>query len=153
MIKKDGLLLKALMTLLIIPIPSAWIYSASIAESTIINHSCTDVYKIPKYYINKAKAEFNITYRHSSHRSLTVSGMKVLIAQSDLYSFNNDRTDGSFFPMTRHHRMTWDIQIEPLGPRELEPCSILEGCGRNIIMCSCATSRSLNCDLKGRFFW
>jgi len=50
---------------------------------------------VPEYWIIKAKSDFRISYGHTSHGSQIVSGMEVLMAQSDLYSFNHDGTGGT----------------------------------------------------------
>jgi len=57
-------------------------------EAFIIDHTCTDINRIPEYWIKKAKAEFGISYGHTSHGSQIVSGMRVLWDQSRLYSFD-----------------------------------------------------------------
>jgi len=61
---------------------------ANRTEALIIDHTCTNVAQIPEQWINKAKAKFGISYGHTSHGSQIVSGMKVLMDQSDLYSFD-----------------------------------------------------------------
>ena len=58
------------------------------ADALIIDHTCTDISKIHEYWIKKAKAEFGISYGHTSHGSQIVSGMRVLMDQSGLYSFD-----------------------------------------------------------------
>lgn len=66
--------------------------SANRTEALIIDHTCTDVSQIPECWINKAKAEFGISYGHTSHGSQIVSGMKVLMYQSNLYYFGEYRS-------------------------------------------------------------
>jgi hypothetical protein len=61
--------------------------SANRTEALIIDHTCTDISQIPEYWIKKTKTEFGISYGHTSHGSQIVSGMKVLMDQSSLYSF------------------------------------------------------------------
>jgi hypothetical protein len=62
--------------------------SANRTEALIIDHTCVDISQIPEYWIKKARAEFGIAYGHTSLGSQIVSGMKVLMAQSGLYSFD-----------------------------------------------------------------
>ena len=62
--------------------------SANRTEALIIDHTCVDISQVPEYWIQKARAEFGIAYGHTSHGSQIVSGMKVLMAQSGLYSFD-----------------------------------------------------------------
>ena len=62
--------------------------SANRTEALIIDHTCTNINHIPEYWIKKAKAEFGISYGHTSHGSQIVSGMKVLMDRSSLYSFD-----------------------------------------------------------------
>ncbi|MBN1599798.1 MAG: hypothetical protein JW894_16000 [Bacteroidales bacterium] len=66
----------------------------------IIDHNCTDIHKIPKHWIDSAKAKLNIRYARASHGSqLTSGGMRVLTNFSDeysnLYSFSPNGKDGS----------------------------------------------------------
>ena len=57
-------------------------------EALVIDHTCVDLTRIPECWIKKAKAEFGISYGHTSHGSQIVSGMRVLMDQSTLYSFD-----------------------------------------------------------------
>jgi len=57
-------------------------------EAIIIDHTCFDIAQIPEYWIKKAKAEFGISYGHTSHGSQIVSGMRVLMDQFGFYSFD-----------------------------------------------------------------
>jgi len=116
----------------------------------IIDHNCTDINLVPKYWINKAKGEFKIAYGHTSHGSQIVSGMQVLMAQSDLYSFNHDGTDGALSfhdrvpsgDLGNPDRTTWAQRT-----RELLNTP---GCDRNMIMwswCGQANTSEENIDL------
>lgn len=64
-------------------------------SSLIIDHSCIDISQIPGHWIDKAKSEFKISYGHTSHGSQLVTGMELLMTQSDLYSFNYDGSSGA----------------------------------------------------------
>ena len=57
-------------------------------EALVIDHTCTSISQIPVRWIKKAKAELGISYGHTSHGSQIVSGMRVLMDQSTLYSFD-----------------------------------------------------------------
>ena len=35
-------------------------------EALVIDHTCVDITRIPEYWIKKAKAEFGISYGHTS---------------------------------------------------------------------------------------
>jgi len=54
----------------------------------IIDHTCTDITKIPDEWFIKAKKEFGVSYGHTSHGSQIMSGMKPLMQQSNLYSYS-----------------------------------------------------------------
>jgi hypothetical protein len=56
----------------------------------IIDHTTTDISKIPPYWINKAKELLRLSYGHTSHGSQLVSGMDKLAFLNALYSFNTD---------------------------------------------------------------
>ncbi len=47
-------------------------------KALIIDHTCTDIQKIPAKYIEKAKQIFKVAYGHTSHGSQVVSGMDAL---------------------------------------------------------------------------
>ncbi|MFC2161875.1 hypothetical protein ACFLRX_09520, partial [Acidobacteriota bacterium] len=65
------------------------------SQSIIIDHNHADILKVPDYWIEQAKSNFNISYGHTSHGSQIVSGMQVLFAQNSLYSYNHDGADGA----------------------------------------------------------
>ncbi len=48
------------------------------AEAVVIDHTCTDVSKIPPAFLEKAKKSFRVAYGHTSHGSQIVSGMQAL---------------------------------------------------------------------------
>ncbi|MBW2070864.1 MAG: hypothetical protein JRI89_06365 [Deltaproteobacteria bacterium] len=48
------------------------------AEGVIIDHNCTDLGKIPSYWIAKAKTDLHIAYQHTSHGSQLITGMNAL---------------------------------------------------------------------------
>jgi len=105
-------------------------------EPIIIDHTFTNISLVPKYWINKAKGKFKISYGHTSHGSQIVSGMKVLMAQSDLYSFNHNGTDEALSlhdykpsgDLGNPDRITWAQRTRDLLDTP--------GCDRNIIMWS-----------------
>ncbi|RJR27046.1 MAG: PKD domain-containing protein [Desulfobacteraceae bacterium] len=65
------------------------------AGPIIIDHTCTDLSRIPSYWIEQAR-QFTIHYAHTSHGSQIVSGLQNLEAQDDVYSFavNESGTEG-----------------------------------------------------------
>jgi len=148
--KKRCFSFKALVAILIIQIPFILIYSVSSADPIVIGHTCTNISQIPKYWINKAKADFRISYGHTSHGSQIVSGMEVLMDQSDLYSFNHDGTGGALSlhdgepagDLGNPDRTTWAQRTRDLLDTP--------GCDRNMIMwswCGQADTSEENIDL------
>ncbi len=65
------------------------------SQGIIIDHRCTDITRVPEYWILKAKDQYRLSYGHTSHGSQIVSGMGVLMGSSSLYSFNHDGTGGA----------------------------------------------------------
>ena len=60
-------------------------------QAIIIDHTCTDLSKIPDYWIEQAKEQLRLSYGHTSHGSQPVSGMGVLRddpSYGGLYDFN-----------------------------------------------------------------
>lgn len=58
----------------------------------IVDHTSTDLSKVPPYWIEQAKARLRLFYAHTSHGSQIVSGMDVLMEHtpSGLYDLNHD---------------------------------------------------------------
>lgn len=54
----------------------------------IVDHTTTDISRIPPYWISRAKELLRLSYGHTSHGSQLVSGMGVLETLNTLYSFN-----------------------------------------------------------------
>lgn len=106
------------------------------SEAIIIDHNCTDISKVPSYWINKAKRMYHISYGHTSHGSQIVSGMSVLQGQSSLYSYNYSGSSGALSlhdgeptgDLGNPDRITWAQRT----------CDLLNtpGCDRNLIMWS-----------------
>jgi hypothetical protein len=80
--------------LLAILVVSAWAAS-SWAEPIVIDHNCTNLERIPAYYIGQAKAMFRMSYGHTSHGSQLVSGMNEFRGSAgSLYWWDHDGTSG-----------------------------------------------------------
>ena len=65
----------------------------ALTQPIIIDHNCTDLSKIPDYWIEQVKAQLRLSYGHTSHGSQPVSGMHVLMndsANGGLYDFNTN---------------------------------------------------------------
>lgn len=52
-------------------------------EPVIVDHSCTDITRLPEEAILQAKATLHIAYGHTSHGSQLISGMNGLLAFSN----------------------------------------------------------------------
>ena len=63
--------------------------TSNMSVPIIIDHKCNDISKVPKEWIQKAKAEFGISYGHTSHGSQIISGMTALKNKSKFYNFDN----------------------------------------------------------------
>jgi len=64
------------------------------SNAIIIDHTCTDISKIPSYWLKKAK-KLTIYYAHTSHGSQIVSGAKFLAKQNPQYGFAVKHTNVS----------------------------------------------------------
>jgi hypothetical protein len=49
------------------------------SASIIINHTCTDLTKVPQRWIETAKSNLHIAYGHTSHGSQVTDGMTGLV--------------------------------------------------------------------------
>ena len=63
-------------------------------EALIIDHTCTDVSKIPVHWTNKAKKQFRVWYGHTSHGSQITSGMRAMMI-NPLFNFNSTGENGA----------------------------------------------------------
>jgi len=62
--------------------------TGALGQGLIVDHTCTDLDKVPVQAIEKAKAAFKVAYGHTSHGSQVVSGMQALAkAKPDLFGF------------------------------------------------------------------
>ncbi len=69
--------------------------AASAQSPIVIDHSCTDLSGVPDTWIEAAKAEFKVSYGHTSHGSQIVTGMNLIKgAPGSLYWFDRDGTAG-----------------------------------------------------------
>ncbi|MEW5802087.1 MAG: hypothetical protein AB1847_08285 [bacterium] len=72
-----------------------WSCGAASTRGIIIDHTCTNISRIPEQWINKAKAEFKISYGHTSHGSQLISGMRGMRGEiGSLYWFDKDGAQG-----------------------------------------------------------
>jgi uncharacterized repeat protein (TIGR01451 family) len=60
------------------------------AGPIIIDHTTTDISKIPDYWIEQAKALLRASYGHTSHGSQLVSGISIFGTLNSLYDYNTD---------------------------------------------------------------
>jgi len=61
-------------------------------EAIIVDHTCTDIEKIPKSWVEAAKSRFIISYGHTSHGSQIISGMQVLQDKNSFFSFSSNQS-------------------------------------------------------------
>jgi len=67
-------------------------------EAIVIDHTCTDIGKIPPSYIEKAAKTCKVAYGHTSHGSQIVSGMAAMRkADPDRFGFGEGKDDGLSF--------------------------------------------------------
>jgi hypothetical protein len=103
----------------------------------VVDHSCTELGPVPAYWIEQAKAQFRLSYGHTSHGSQIVSGMNVIKdPPGSLYWWDHDGTLGglSMWDYTppgdlgNPDRYTWEVRTRQMLD---EP-----GCDRNCVMWS-----------------
>ena len=95
-----------LTTLLVIAFAFSEQSLAKQSKPIIIDHTCTDITKIPESAILQAKESLHIAYGHTSHGSQITSGMnglidfanaggKGLLLPIDIFAWNNGGIDGA----------------------------------------------------------
>lgn len=84
-------------------LPAIFCIFQALSQGIIINHTCTDITKIPQSAIDSAKAKLHIAYGHTSHGSQLITGMEGLISFANnnglgltlpfnIFAFNNGGT-------------------------------------------------------------
>jgi len=64
-------------------------------EPIVADHTCTDQSKVPACWIEQAKAQFRLSYGHTSHGSQIISGLNVIkYPAGSLYWWDHDGTSG-----------------------------------------------------------
>lgn len=103
----------------------------------IIDHHCTNLSLVPETAVLQAKAQYRLSYGHTSHGSQIVSGMQVLRSlPGSIYGFSEDGSNGT---LSLHDRVpsgdlghNGDLAWEQATRTLLERSS----CDRNMIMWS-----------------
>lgn len=62
-------------------------------EALVIDHTCTDISKIPVRWIRKVRKQFRVWYGHTSHGSQITSGMRAI--NKGAFRFNATGKDGA----------------------------------------------------------
>jgi len=63
----------------------------------LIDHTCTDLSRIPATAISQAKSNLHIAYQHTSHGSQLITGMNALASYPDFgdtYAFSDNGISG-----------------------------------------------------------
>ncbi len=97
--------------------------SGEVRGQIIIDHNCTDLDRVPEYWINRAKDEFRMSYGHTSHGSQIVTGMNGIKGEAgSLYWWDRNGTDGglSLYDYTpsgdlgNPNRTTWEARTRAM---------------------------------------
>ena len=62
-------------------------------KALVVDHTCTDISKIPVRWIDNAKRQFRVWYGHTSHGSQITSGMRAM--NKGIFCFNATGKDGA----------------------------------------------------------
>lgn len=82
------------------------VYPTSLEQPIIIDHTCTDINKIPQKWILEARIEYRIAYTHASHGKQIIRGLHVLDNRNDLFIWNHDGTAGALSLHDYHGQYT-----------------------------------------------
>jgi hypothetical protein len=72
----------------LVAVTAAW------ASGAVIDHTCTDLDRVPAYWIRKAKSTFRVAYGHTSHGGQIISGMDILNKTTPLYRYDRNGASG-----------------------------------------------------------
>jgi len=71
---------------IILPVMALWLLAVSHPllgqQAIIVNHNCTNIHRIPSYWLAQIRANLRIGYGHTSHGSQPVSGMMAFRGSS-----------------------------------------------------------------------
>ncbi len=65
-----------------------------VSVSSFIDHTSTDIAKIPAEWITKAKTDLHIAYQHTSHGSQLISGMNALMKHNAVFTWTDNGSSG-----------------------------------------------------------
>jgi hypothetical protein len=82
------------MSVCVLWLQGSWV----LGQGLIIDHHCTDLSQVPTAYLDSAKAQFRMTYGHTSHGSQIISGMEILRNHDSRFDFFNDYYHYRFGP-------------------------------------------------------
>jgi hypothetical protein len=110
---------------------------ASAQGPIMIDHTCTDLSRVPDTWIKAAKAQFKVSYGHTSHGSQIISGMNLIKrGPGSLYWFDHNGTAGG---LSLHDRTpSGDLGNPDRATSEILTRKMLEAPGndRNLVIWS-----------------
>lgn len=114
---------------------------ALFSQAIIIDHTCTDITKIPTTWINQAKSSFRCSYGHTSHGSQLITGMEVYMNDSNyssVFRFTSDGSTSSGYLSISDYTPDGDLGNPDFTTWESETRAYLNGAGsnRNVVMWS-----------------
>lgn len=77
------------------------------AQAVIIDHTCTDISKIPDSWLNQVKSALKIHYAHTSHGEQLMEGCSRLMASNTKYNYY---PDNCHVPVTSEYMSLMDGQ-------------------------------------------
>jgi hypothetical protein len=132
---RGGICVSFLALLLFLPAAAA----SAASQPIIIDHTCTDLGKVPDAWILQAKADLRVSYGHTSHGSQLVTGMEAFMGSpGSLYYFTSSvGYDSSVFlcdytpdgDLGSPDRTTWAVRTRAMLNQS-------GGCNRNVVMWS-----------------
>jgi uncharacterized repeat protein (TIGR01451 family) len=130
--------------------------TAALNEPIIIDHTCTDLSKIPDYWVEQAKELLRVSYGHTSHGSQPVTGMTVLesgpLNIDGLYDFNTNGAVQAGVLSLANYTPDGDLGNPDRYTWEARTRTYLNGSGsdRNVVVwswCSQADTTAENIDI------
>ncbi|MEW6186744.1 MAG: hypothetical protein AB1585_13500 [Thermodesulfobacteriota bacterium] len=115
---------------------------SSWAGAIIIDHTCTDLAKVPQAWIDKARADLRVTYGHTSHGSQLVTGIYAFrgtVGSAYYYTYSGSGYNATVFlndygipgasDLGNPNRTAWATATRNLLNRD-------GGCNRNVVIWS-----------------
>jgi hypothetical protein len=88
--REVGMVRRSILVAMVMIMAALFAGTPALAQGIIIDHTCTDITKIPDTWITQVKSQINFHYAHRSHGSQITTGLERLAAANAKYAYYPD---------------------------------------------------------------